>query len=197
MSIDATLGMLAEDESATGLTITNTPWDNSYVIVKVNGWSYVLGDGVKTADCYFSGDGGTTARLISDIVAGDELIWNGETALFSLDADDRVDFDYIIAGGASVGPTGPAGAAGAAGPTGPTGPAGDAGSAGPTGPTGPAGYIESATPPDSPVTNMRWYDTTRGVMWVYNGTYWLSEQIFTCHDYQYNISADVTAIFLC
>lgn len=82
------------DESPTGILIDVTPPSDGYVIVLLNGLAVSLGDGVKTTDCYFSVDGGTTARAIADIVAGDELIWNGAVAGYELDAADVVDFNY-------------------------------------------------------------------------------------------------------
>lgn len=84
------------NESATGVTITNTPGSDGYVRVLINGIGKELGDGVKTADCYFSPDGGTTARAIADIQAGDEFIWNGIIAGFELDSGDSVSFDYSV-----------------------------------------------------------------------------------------------------
>ena len=47
-----------------GLTITSTPSGGSMVQVMVNGVAQTLGDGIKTKDCYFTGDNGTTARAI-------------------------------------------------------------------------------------------------------------------------------------
>lgn len=84
------------DESSTGLTITSTPQGERYVTVIVNGISYEVGDGYKTFDCYFSDDGGTTARNLFDVEAGDTLYWNGTIAGFDLSGTDRVDFDYDV-----------------------------------------------------------------------------------------------------
>ena len=53
-----------------------------------------LGDGVKTEASYFSNDGGTSARLIADIEAGDTLYWNGSIAGYDLDATDDIDVGY-------------------------------------------------------------------------------------------------------
>lgn len=78
-------------------TIDATPVNDSYVRVSVNGLGVVLGSGVKTKDCYFSADGGTTARAITAIAAGDLLYWVGTVAGFQLDASDRIDFEYEIA----------------------------------------------------------------------------------------------------
>jgi hypothetical protein len=67
--------------------------------VRVNGVGYHVGDGTKVGvDCYFSGDGGTTARLLRSVVAGDLLYWVGSVALFELAAStDKIDFDYEVA----------------------------------------------------------------------------------------------------
>jgi hypothetical protein len=82
------------NDSATGITITYTPFADSDVSVRVNGIEVNVGDGTKTEDCYFSGDGGTTARLMVNIEAGDELYWNGDNAEFELDGADDVDISY-------------------------------------------------------------------------------------------------------
>ena len=80
--------------ASTGISITYTPWNDSKVMVKINGIGSNLGDGVKTKDCYFSNDNGATARAMADIEAGDTLYWNGEVAGYDLDAGDEVDLDY-------------------------------------------------------------------------------------------------------
>ena len=82
------------DGDYTGITITYTPYSDSNVQVTVNGLGANLGDGVKTKDCYFSGDNGTTARAIADITAGDQLHWNGSIAGFELEDTDLVDIIY-------------------------------------------------------------------------------------------------------
>lgn len=64
----------------TGLTISNTPVDGSYVYITVNGQTFNVGNGITTDECYFSGDGGVTAKSFSSpnqIVSGDGLYWNG------------------------------------------------------------------------------------------------------------------------
>lgn len=82
----------------TGLFITATPSNDSYVTVVVNGQLQRVGDGVKTKDCYFSADAGTTAKAIAAIVATDELIWvaNAANADFPLDALDVIDLNYNV-----------------------------------------------------------------------------------------------------
>ena len=82
------------DGDYAGITITYTPYSDSNVQVTVNGVGANLGDGVKTKDCYFSGDGGTTARAIADIAAGDGLYWNGSVAGYELETTDLIDIIY-------------------------------------------------------------------------------------------------------
>lgn len=82
----------ADGQAATATAIALKP--GGHVLVLVNGAEQILGDGVKTTDCYFSADGGTTARTIAAIQAGDSLRWNGSIAGFQLDATDKVSFVY-------------------------------------------------------------------------------------------------------
>lgn len=94
--------------SPTGLTVAATPVPGSYVAVIVNHAYYVVGDGVTTTDCYFSDNGGATAKALNAIVAGDELIWNGVIAGFDLAITDPVDFLYPEAvASSSGGPSSP------------------------------------------------------------------------------------------
>jgi len=120
----------------TGIDISNTPIDDGYVMILVNGIQYSLGDGVKTKDCYFSDNGGSTAKSIAAIISSDSLYWNGVIAEFNLKITDRIDIIYNVAGISSIGPTGYTGPSG--GPIGPTGYTGPSG--GPIGPTGYTGY---------------------------------------------------------
>ncbi len=86
----------ADGQAATATTVATTPAGDGYVEVSVNGIMVTLGDGVKTRDAYFSADGGTTARAISAIAAGDTLYWNGSIAGFELAATDKIDFLYNV-----------------------------------------------------------------------------------------------------
>ena len=84
------------NEQNTNISITFTPVNDGFVDVQVNGLSVTLGDGIKTKDCYFSVDSGSTARLIQDITAGDTLYWNGIIAEYDLDAaKDLISLLYI------------------------------------------------------------------------------------------------------
>ena len=82
------------DGDSTGLSITFTPFLDSYVNIKVNGMEVNLCDGDKLSECYFSNDGGVTARLIANIEANDTLYWNGSIAGFELDETDDIDIAY-------------------------------------------------------------------------------------------------------
>jgi hypothetical protein len=83
------------NSSSTGISITYTPFADSNVQVLVNGLNVNLGDGSTTAQpCYFSNDGGVTAKEIKDIEAGDVLYWNGIVAGYNLDDTDDIDLLY-------------------------------------------------------------------------------------------------------
>ena len=81
--------------SPTGLTITNTPFLGSKIEVRINGIDANIGESndYSQKSCYFSPDG-FIIRDFVDIVAGDELYWNGTLVGFNLDQDDDVDFIY-------------------------------------------------------------------------------------------------------
>jgi len=86
------------DDADTGIDITTTPVGDRYIQVFVNGLKVEIGDGVTTKDCYFSSNGGAGGvRALSAIVAGDDLMWNGDIADYDLETDDKVDLDYEIA----------------------------------------------------------------------------------------------------
>ena len=82
------------DGDSTGVTITYTPYSDSAVTVKVNGLQCNIGDGAKDEAVYFSADGGTTAKTIANIAAGDTLYWMGSLAGYELETDDDIDIDY-------------------------------------------------------------------------------------------------------
>jgi len=66
--------VVANGVLAMAAVIVGTPL--GYVGVSVNGAWQNVGDGVTNQDCYFSGDGGVTARAQGAIHAGDQLYWN-------------------------------------------------------------------------------------------------------------------------
>lgn len=92
--LDQVPNVTSSDGAATGVFISHTPFGDGLVQVTVNGLASNLGDGVTTASCYFSADGGTTARAMADIEGGDQLYWNGSIAGYELDGSDLVDVIY-------------------------------------------------------------------------------------------------------
>lgn len=86
----------ADGDLATNSAITNEPAYGGYVSVFVNGKEVSVGNAAKDKDCYFSGDGGATARAINAIEAGDTLHWVGSVACYQLDANDRIDLGYDV-----------------------------------------------------------------------------------------------------
>lgn len=83
----------ANYDRACATAIAKTPGLGSRVNVVVCGVKQTVGDAVRTKDCYFSGDGGTTPRAMNAIVAGDFLYWVGTVAGFQLATSYTVDFD--------------------------------------------------------------------------------------------------------
>ncbi len=94
---DKALAPLASsgNESPTGIFLSTTPV--GYTQVMVNGRQADL-QGDKTGDCYFSNDGGTTARALVDIIAADQLIWNGVIAEFELLVSFSLSLNYNSSG---------------------------------------------------------------------------------------------------
>lgn len=93
--------MAASVTTASGQELCSTamaasPAGQSYVAVHINGIRYTVGNGVKTKAVYFSGDGGTTARALTAIVANDK-VYRGDTLGFDTAVTDSVDFDYNLA----------------------------------------------------------------------------------------------------
>jgi phage-related tail fiber protein len=86
----------ADFQSACATTLVSSPANHGYIQIYVNGMHEVLGDGVKTKSCYFSADGGTTARTFATIAAGDTLYWVGSVAGYQLATTDIIDFDYTV-----------------------------------------------------------------------------------------------------
>lgn len=86
----------ADFQVACATTLTVTPATDGYVRVFVNGLAVTVGDGVRTKDCYFSADSGTTAKTIANIAAGDTLYWVQSVALYNLATTDLIDFDYAV-----------------------------------------------------------------------------------------------------
>jgi hypothetical protein len=95
----AALTTTSDGDSATATAVATTPSNDSHVFVSVNGQPAVVADGEAqrtSSECYFSGDGGTTALFIKDVVTGSLLYWNGSVAGYQLASSDRIAFDYDV-----------------------------------------------------------------------------------------------------
>ncbi len=90
------LATVSDFDAATATGITETPVSDGFVEVFVNGALQHLGDGVKTTDCFFSSDGGTTAKTIAGIAAGDILYWVQSIAGFELAVSDKLSYSYNV-----------------------------------------------------------------------------------------------------
>lgn len=86
----------ADGQQACATTLTAAPTRGGYIGVAVNGRPTTVGNGVKTKSCYFSSDGGTTAKTFANMAAGDILYWNGTVAGYQLAATDLIDFYYNV-----------------------------------------------------------------------------------------------------
>lgn len=78
---------------ATNTAIQSVPI--TYVRVNINSLEVNVGNGTKIADCYFSADGGTTAKTFANVAQGDNLYWNGDVAKYQLELTDEIDFIYL------------------------------------------------------------------------------------------------------
>lgn len=87
------------DGQFTGLTISATPAEGCYVAVFVNGQEFDVGDGVTTSvSCYFSNDGGVTARNFTSpnkVQLGDGLYWNNSYSGTDLYTGWRISLYYL------------------------------------------------------------------------------------------------------
>lgn len=87
-----------DEALASNSSITKEPLSGSYIRVDVNGLGYIVGDGVKTKDCYFSGDNGATARSFSGankVIVGDRLYWNSIISGYTLQIGDVISVYYL------------------------------------------------------------------------------------------------------
>lgn len=79
--------------------VFSTDPQSGYIGVTVNHLWYNPSNGpgeLAARECYFSGDGGVTARNLRDVVAGDLLYWIGSIAGFQLAATDKISFFYNV-----------------------------------------------------------------------------------------------------
>jgi len=86
----------ADGALACATPMSETPSYDCCVAVFVNGQH--VGCSLTVADtakpCYFSADGGTTVKAMSDVAVGDLLYWRGSVAGYQLAATDLIDFIY-------------------------------------------------------------------------------------------------------
>ena len=88
---------LSSTVQSTGISLAENPATTSYIEVNVNGVINDVGNGTKNGfPCYFSGNGGTTAKLYTELDQGDQLYWNIEAAGYPLESSDRIDLNYQI-----------------------------------------------------------------------------------------------------
>lgn len=85
-----------DGDLACNTAMADTPSTNGYVMVMLNGRQQGVSDGPSDANnpFYFSADGGTTARTISNIAAGDSLYFRGSVYGRQLNANDLISFNY-------------------------------------------------------------------------------------------------------
>ena len=94
VDLDKAPSNTSADGDTTGIQITYSPFSDGAVSITVNGLGANIGNGVKVEACYFSNDGGASAKSIANISAGDTLYWNGSIAEFELDSTDEIDIVY-------------------------------------------------------------------------------------------------------
>lgn len=84
-----------DGDLACSISISATPKKLSIVSVYVNGLNVNVGGKLHPYDCYFSTDGGLTAKSSGHENIGDKLYWNPSIANYNLDANDLIDFVYL------------------------------------------------------------------------------------------------------
>ena len=85
------------DNFNTGVRVSGSPINNSYVGVTINGLNVEVGNGVTTKDCYFSSNGTSGGvRNFSGITTGDYFMWNTTISGYDLDSTDKISFYYNI-----------------------------------------------------------------------------------------------------
>ena len=91
-----------DGDMAVSMTINQVPYDGSDITVFANGHAVTVGDGVKTEGCYFSNNGGLTAKGFlsthpnGKVAVGDTLHWNGSIVGYELDSADFIQIKYLI-----------------------------------------------------------------------------------------------------
>lgn len=90
------------DMQFSGATISNTPIDDCYVAVFVNGLEFEVGNGsTSSSSCYFSGNSGVDARGFSSlhpngkVQSNDGLYWNESVAGVPLTSGWKISLHYL------------------------------------------------------------------------------------------------------
>ena len=78
---------------STNSTVTDVPI--SRIRVMLNALEVEVGNGITLSDCFFSDDGGSTAKTWTTVAQGDNLYWNGNNAPYQLESTDSMDFIYL------------------------------------------------------------------------------------------------------
>ena len=78
---------------ATNTNVIDIPY--SRVRVTVNSIEVEVGNGTKLSECFFSNDGGSTAKLWSNVEQGDNLYWNGDFSPYQLESNDVIDLIFL------------------------------------------------------------------------------------------------------
>lgn len=94
----------ADKKFVSEVTTTDGEWSGAeftgspigYTGSDVDGIHKIVGDAVKTEECYWSRDGGTTALALSALAIGDRMYWNGSEAGFELDGVSIITLNYNI-----------------------------------------------------------------------------------------------------
>lgn len=81
---------------ACSTALVEPPARGGHVQVLINGLTTSVGNGIKINSCYFSNDGGTTAKTFALMSAGDLLYWVGSVAGYQISTTDKIDFLYSV-----------------------------------------------------------------------------------------------------
>lgn len=81
-----------DGDLACDIAIARKPAPGAFITVVVSSWTITdVGNGTRVGCvCYFSGDGGLTARAWGAVQVGDTVHWNGSIAGAELDAADEM-----------------------------------------------------------------------------------------------------------
>ena len=75
--------------------VLENPVSESQMRVLINNIPIDVGPG---KEAFFSDDSGVTARPVGEVALDDYLYWNSPNALYDLETNDSIDFEYLIHG---------------------------------------------------------------------------------------------------